>query len=70
MVFLLYEEIRVYMDKPTDTEIIKKALIAQNVPDMALCIEPGFDIQALRQYGYEDSWQIIYILSGVTNINC
>lgn len=52
--FLLYEEVRVYLSVPTSTAIVKKELRGSKVPHMALCAEPAFDIQKLRKHGYEE----------------
>ena len=54
LVFLLYEEVKFYIDKPTETTIIKESLTGKDVPVMALCVEPAFNIHKLKQYGYQE----------------
>ena len=53
LVFLLYEEINFFLRKPTITTILKQALTGKDIPEMAVCVEPAFDIQKLQKYGYQ-----------------
>ena len=38
--------------KPTVTSKEKKGLEIVDIPDVVICMEPGFDIEVLKQYGY------------------
>ena len=38
--------------KPTVTSKEKKGLEIVDIPDVVICMEPGFDIEVLKKYGY------------------
>ena len=33
--------------------MLKQALTGKDIPEMAVCVEPAFDIQKLQKYGYQ-----------------
>ena len=39
--------------KPTLTSKEEKGLEFDDIPDVVICIEPGFDIEVLKKYGYK-----------------
>ena len=59
LVYLLFEEISFYVEKPTETSIVKEALFGNDIPDLVMCPEPAFDIKKLKQYGYQGFDKII-----------
>ena len=59
LLFLLYEEVKIFVNKPTITTILKKALTGKDIPEMAVCLEPAFDIKKLQNYGYQGGCKTI-----------
>ena len=55
--FLLIQELYTFVvTKPTLTFIEEKKLEVEDLPEVVICLEPGFDNKVLEKYGYKDHY--------------
>ena len=54
--YFLYQEIVLFLSKPTFISISKYKIQPSNFPDMLICPLSGFDQAELRRLGYENSF--------------
>ena len=53
--FLIYEELVVYISIPVHTTKYKKSFSSDQFPDIFVCHIPGFNLHQLRRHGYRGS---------------
>ena len=54
--FLLYQLLLSFaIEKPTTTTTIEKKLETTDLPDVVICMDPGYDNGTLNKYGYHSS---------------
>ena len=56
ILLLLQELYNFVITKPTSTSIDEKQLETADIPDVVVCIDPGFNKTALEKYGYSGTY--------------
>ena len=52
--FLIFEELFNFLvTKPTTTSTEEKELEVSDLPEVVICVKPGFDHEVLKKYGYD-----------------
>ena len=55
-VYLVYQELALYISVPVYTTKYKKALGVEQFPDIYVCHIPGFNLSKLEEHGYGGSF--------------
>ena len=51
---LIFELLHEFVaERPTTTAKLKKQLEITDLPDVVVCMDPGFDSKTLEKYGYD-----------------
>ena len=52
---LIYQELFTFVvEKPSTTSREEKDIDINDIPEVVICLEPGFDTKVLEKYGYND----------------